>query len=98
MRTSSAHLDVWATVPGETRWVDYSCHEAAGALTVYAHHFRRLRDRLDATRDVLFWKPATTKVAQRYAAGEWDEVVRDVREWPPVGLEPVPRRPRRPPA
>ena len=94
VRRSTGHLDAWDTLPGETRWVDYSCQEAGGDLTVYAHTFRRVRDRLDDTRDVLFWKPATTRVAQHYPAGEWDEVVRDERAWPPVGVEPVPRRPR----
>jgi hypothetical protein len=94
VRRSSAHLDAWNAVRGETRWVDYSCQETAGGLTVYEHTFRRVRDRLDGTRDVLFWKPATTRVATQYPAGDWDEVVSAQREWPPLGLEQVPRRSR----
>jgi hypothetical protein len=94
VRRTTSHLDAWETIRGETRWIDYSCQEVHGVLTVYAHLFRRVRDRLDDSRDVLFWKPATTKVAQQYPAGEWAAVVHDERAWPPVGVEPVPRRSR----
>lgn len=91
---ATARVDTWAAIPGETRWVDYSHQVVGEELVVYLHLFRRVRDRHDASRDVLFWKPATTKLAQRYRAGEWSEVVGAAREWPPVGVELVPRRVR----
>jgi hypothetical protein len=96
---SSFHLDRWDAIPGETRWVDFS-HAAVGEedLVVYAHTFRRVRERHDQKYDVLMWKPATTAVAHRYGADEWDSVLSAEREWPPTSLELVPKRrvPRRP--
>lgn len=96
MRTPGSRLDTWSALPGETRWVDYSCQRVEGDLVVYAHTFRRVRERSDAAGDLLLWKPGTTKVAHRYAAGDWEAVVRAIREWPPTGVELVPRRARRP--
>jgi hypothetical protein len=87
--------DTWGALPGETRWGDHSCQQVGGDLVVYRHTFRRVRERLDATHDVLLWKPATSRVAHRYAAGEWLAVVGADRVWPPPGVEQVPRRPRR---
>lgn len=78
-------LDAWDVLAGETRWVDYSDQEVGGDLVVYAHSFRRVHDRT-ATGQVLIWKPSTTRVAHRYAAGEWAAVLRSEPEWPPVGL------------
>ena len=98
VRTSASRLDAWDAIPGETRWVDYSCDRAGDDLVVYLHAFRRIRERFDLTSDVLLWKPSTTKVARRYAAAEWDAVVRFEREWPPMEMEKVARRPRRSPA
>ena len=94
VRRASAHVDHWEALRGETRWVDYSHQHAGEDLVVYLHTFRRVRDRFDSTRDLLMWKPATTRVAHRYSAGEWDELVRAEREWPPAELEYVPRRSR----
>jgi hypothetical protein len=95
VRRSTAHLDTWDAIPGETRWVDYSHQHAGEDLVVYIHTFRRVRERFDSSRDLLLWKPATTGVAHRYREGEWDEVVRAERHWPPVEVQHVPRRPRR---
>jgi hypothetical protein len=92
VRRATSQLDTWDVLPGETRWVDYSCQQEGGDLVVYLHAFRRVRDRFDADRDVLFWKPSTTRVAHRYPADEWADVVRDQQEWPPVGVQQVPRR------
>jgi len=91
----NSRLDKWDAIPGETRWVDYSHQQEAGDLVVYLHKFRRVRERFDSTSDSLLWKPATTRVAHRYGLGEWDEVVRAEREWPPVEIMYVARR-RRP--
>ena len=92
VRLPGARLDSWRAIPGETRWVDYSCQQTGDDLVVYVHTFRRVHERLDRSRDLLLWKPGTTRVARRYAAGEWDEVVRAEREWPPAELRQVPRR------
>ncbi len=92
VRLPGARVDTWRAIPGETRWVDYSCDLTGDDLVVYVHTFRRVRERLDRGRDLLLWKPGTTRVARRYAAGEWDEVVGDDREWPPAELQQVPRR------
>lgn len=93
---ASGHVDHWAAIPGDTRWVDYSPHRAGEELVVYVHTFRRVRERLDGSDDVLMWKPASTGIAHHYAAGEWTEVVDVVQAWPPYALERVPRRRRRP--
>ena len=74
--------------------MDYSYEQAGEDLVVYIHTFRRVRERFDPSSDLLLWKPATTGVAHRYGAGEWDEVVRAEREWPPVETRYVARRPR----
>jgi hypothetical protein len=95
VRRSSSHLDHWDAIPGETRWVDYSYQQEGDELVVYLHAFRRVRERFDSARDLLLWKPATTKVAHRYRAGEWRQVVRAGQEWPPVEVKYVARRPRR---
>lgn len=95
VRRSSGQHDAWNVIAGETRWVDYSHEQVGDDLVVYVHSFRRIRDRFDSGRDALSWKPSTTGVAHEYAAGEWAEVVRAEREWPPAELEPVPRRPPR---
>lgn len=92
VRLPGARLDSWRAIPGETRWVDYSCQQTGDDLVVYVHTFRRVHERLDRSRDLLLWKPGTTRVARRYAAGEWDEVVRVEREWPQAELRLVPRR------
>jgi hypothetical protein len=92
VRTSATHTDTWAAIPGETRWVDYSCQQEGSELAVYVHTFRRVRERADLSGDVLLWKPGTTKLARRYADGEWQEVVHDQRSWPPASAERVPRR------
>ncbi|HEY0952689.1 hypothetical protein [Nocardioides sp.] len=92
VRLPGARVDTWRAIPGETRWVDYSCDRAGDDLVVYVHTFRRVRERLDRTQDLLLWKPGTARVARRYAAGEWDEVVGADREWPPAELTQVPRR------
>jgi len=92
VRLPGARVDTWRAIPGETRWVDYSCARAGEDLVVYVHTFRRVRERLDRGQDLLLWKPGTTRVARRYAAEEWHEVTRDDREWPPAELLPVPRR------
>jgi hypothetical protein len=94
---SSFHRDRWDAIPGETRWVDFS-HAADGGedLVVYAHTFRRVRERHDKKYDVLMWKPATTAVAHRYGADEWDSVLSAEREWPPTSVELVPKRRNRP--
>lgn len=94
MRRSTSQVDAWDAIPGETRWIDYSCEQDGERLVVYIHTFRRVRERFDSGRDLLLWKPATTGVAQRYAAGEWDEIIRNEREWPPVEVQYVARRPR----
>jgi hypothetical protein len=94
VRRASSHLDRWDALPGETRWVDYSCQHAGEELLVYVHTFRRVRERFDSSSDVLLWKPATTRLAHRYAAGQWDAVLRGEREWPPTELAYVARRRR----
>lgn len=94
MRLPGARVDTWRAISGETRWVDYSCQQTGADLVVYVHTFRRVRERLDRSQDLLLWKPGTTRVARRYAAGEWDEVVRAEREWPPAELRRVLRRRR----
>ncbi|MDF1604418.1 hypothetical protein [Nocardioides sp. YIM 152315] len=94
VRRTTSQPDEWSVLAGETRWVDYSADRDGNDLVVYAHTFRRLRDRLDQSHDVLLWKPSTTTVAHRYPGGEWDEVIRAEQEWPPVRPERVPRRPR----
>lgn len=94
MRLPGARVDTWRAIPGETRWVDYSCQQTGADLVIYVHTFRRVRERLDRSQDLLLWKPGTTRVARRYAAGEWDEVVRAEREWPPAELRRVLRRRR----
>ena len=97
VRTTSGHVDPWAAIPGETRWVDYA-HELAGdELVVYAHTFRRVRDRATATTDVLMWKPDTTRDPHKYGAGEWVALGTPQREWPPAEVQQVPRRRRRGP-
>jgi hypothetical protein len=88
------HVDRWETLPGETRWLDYAHQQVGDGLVVYMHSFRRVRDRLDRTHDLLVWKPSSTVVAHRYGAGEWTDVVQAKREWPPVMVEQVPRRRR----
>jgi hypothetical protein len=92
VRRPTSQLDAWNAIPGETRWLDYSCQEVGENLMVYVHVFRRVRERLDSRSDLLLWKPATTRVAQRYGGDEWAEVVRAEREWPPVEVRPVSRR------
>jgi hypothetical protein len=52
-------------------------------------------ERYDGKHDVLLWKPATTAVAHRYGAGEWDSVIAPEQEWPPTEVELVPKRRRR---
>lgn len=94
MRISGARTDRWRAIPGETRWVDYSGQQVGEDLVVYVHTFRRIRERYDADADVLLWKPGTTGVAQRYAAGAWLEVVDVERAWPPTDLVRIPRRER----
>ena len=94
MRTSGERTDHWRAIPGETRWVDYSCERVGEELVVYVHTFRRTRERYDAGADVLLWKPATTGVAQTYPAGAWVEVLDAERAWPPTELTRVPRRHR----
>ena len=95
VRRSSSHVDRWDAVAGETRWVDYSHHQDGGDLLIYVHTFRRVRERHGSTSDLLLWKPATTGVAHRYPADDWDQVVRAEREWPTTQVEYVARRPRR---
>lgn len=95
VRRSDSRVDTWDAVCGETRWVDYAAEEVSGDLIVYIHTFRRVRERAGPRTDVLFWKPSLTRVAHRYTAGEWVEVVRTEREWPPAEVQQVPRRPRR---
>lgn len=95
VRRTGGRTDAWNALGGETRWVDYAHEQLGDDLFVYVHSFRRVRDRYDDRHDVLFWKPSTTGVAHHYAAGEWAEVVRAEREWPPAEVEQVPRRPRR---
>jgi hypothetical protein len=90
-----SQLDRWESLSGDTRWVDYGHEQVGDDLVVYTHTFRRVRDRLDKTRDVLLWKPSSTAVAHRYGPGEWEKIVRADREWPPAKAEQVPRRPRR---
>jgi hypothetical protein len=94
VRRTTSQLDEWNVLVGETRWVDYTVDHDGDDLVVYAHTFRRLRERLDQRHDVLLWKPASTAVTHRYGRDEWDEVVRAEREWPPAQLERVQRRPR----
>jgi hypothetical protein len=96
VRRPTGDVDRWPAIPGETRWVDYSHHRVEDDLVVYAHTFRRVREGLDRTHDVLLWKPSSTGIAQRYAAGEWSDVVDVERSWPPYTLERVPRRRRAP--
>ena len=96
IRRTSGQVDRWDAVAGDTRWVDYSPHRDGDELVVYAHTFRRIRERLDATGDVLMWKPASTATAHRYGAGEWSRVLRVEQSWPPYEIERVPRRRRRP--
>src|SRR3954466_6333608 len=91
VRRSTSRVDSWDVIPGETRWVDYSCEQSGGDLVVYLHTFRRVRERYDTTSDALLWKPATTKVARWYAANEWEAVDRAEQEWPPVEVEHVAR-------
>lgn len=94
VRRPGPRTESWEAAAGETRWVDYS-HDRSGAdLVIYAHTFRRVRERLDHGRDVLLWKPVSTAVAHTYTAGEWEEVVRSERTWPPTTPEYVARRPR----
>jgi hypothetical protein len=95
VRRSTGHVDRWETIPGETRWVDYSSHRTGEDLVVYVHTFRRVRERYDGSHDVLLWKPASTGIAHHYVDGEWEEVVDAQQAWPPYELERVPRR-RRP--
>lgn len=92
MRTAGARDDRWHAIPGDTRWVDYSCRQVGEDLVVYVHTFRRARERHDGDSDLLFWKPGTTSIARQYAAGEWLEVVDVERDWPPAELTRVPRR------
>ena len=107
VRRTTSEVDEWSSIVGETRWVDYSCQRDGDELIVYLHTFRRTRERADQANDLLWWKPATTVVAHRYAAGDWAEVVRAEREWPPAEVQVVerlgtgrhalgPRRHRRP--
>lgn len=92
---ASAPLDTWDALPGDTRWVDYSHHVADdGYLTVYAHSWRRYRDRGRADVDLLGWKPGTTTIATEYAPEEWTEVEAIRREWPPAGFEEVEKQVR----
>src|SRR4051794_33626616 len=93
VRRSTSRLDSWDVIPGEPRWVDSSCQQGGEDLVVYIHTFRRVRERHDSTSDLLLWKPATTKIAHRYGADEWEAVDRAVQEWPPVEVERVARRP-----
>ena len=94
VRRADARLDTWPVLAGETRWVDHSSAVEGEDLVVYAHAFRRVREGVDRTTDVLLWKPSTTKVAHRYHPDEWAEVVSAEREWPPATVERVPRRRR----
>lgn len=96
VRTASAGAERWQAIPGDTRWIDYSCQQVGDDLVVYAHTFRRARERHDGASDVLFWRPGTTSIAREYAAGEWLAVVDVERAWPPAELTRVPgRRPAR---
>jgi hypothetical protein len=95
VRRGDRQLDRWEARRGDTRWIDYAHQQVAVDLVVYLHTFRRVRDRLDQTHDVLVWKPSSTAVAHRYGPGEWVEVLGADREWPPARGEHVPRRPRR---
>jgi hypothetical protein len=92
VRRRTSQLDRWDALTGDTRWVDYSCQRDGDELIVYLHTFRRTRERADQTNDLLWWKPATTVVAHRYAAGDWADVTRAEREWPPAEVELVGRR------
>jgi hypothetical protein len=92
VRRRTSQLDRWDALSGDTRWVDYSHQHDGDDLIVYLHTFRRTRERADQANDMLWWKPATTVVAHRYAADDWAEVVRAEREWPPTEVEFVPRR------
>jgi hypothetical protein len=94
VRRATGHVDRWEAIPGETRWVDYALHRDGEELVVYAHTFRRVRERYDGAHDVLMWKPASTGIAHHYRAGEWDAVVDAVQSWPPYEVERVPRRRR----
>lgn len=96
VRRPGGHVDRWAAIPGDTRWVDYSPRRVGDELVVYLHTFRRVRERLDGADDVLMWKPASTGVAHHYRPGEWEEVLDVEQSWPPYELERVPRRRRRP--
>jgi hypothetical protein len=84
----------WEALPGDTRWVDYAHDQVGDELVVYMHTFRRVRERLDKTHDLLLWRPSSTAVAHRYGPGECENVVRADREWPPAKVEHVPGRPR----
>ena len=94
VRRATSQLDTWDAISSETRWLDYSHQHEGEDLVVYRHTFRRTRERVDRSTDLLWWKPATTVVAHRYAAGEWAEVASAEREWPPTEVERVARRPR----
>lgn len=94
VRRPAGAADTWGALPGETRWADHTAAADGAELVVYVHLFRRVRERATATHDLLIWKPATTRVAHRYAAGEWTEVVDAQEHRPPTGVETVPRRTR----
>ena len=91
VRRAGGQVDHWRAIPGVTRWVDYSSDRTGDDLLVYVHSFRRTRERMDGAHDVLMWKPTSTGLGHRYAAGEWDEVLEEEQSWPPYDLEMVPR-------
>ena len=101
VRLPGGGTDRWDASSDERTWFDYTHQVVDGRLDVYLHTFRRVRERADRTRDALIWKHHTTKVARRYAAGEWASVTHVRRRTPPTSVERVarvaaPPRERRP--
>ena len=88
--------DRWSSAHDERHWYDYTYVEDGEDLLVYLHTFRRVRMPAANGQDHLLWKHHTTKLAHRYAAGEWTRVSRARRQTPPAARETVPRLPREP--
>jgi hypothetical protein len=102
VRLPGGGTDRWDATSDERTWFDYTHQVVHEELVVYLHTFRRVRERADRTRDALLWKHHTTKIARRYAAGEWAAVTHVRRRTPPYAVERVARvgpllreRPRR---
>ena len=83
VRLPNGGTDRWDATSDERTWFDYTHQVAHGALIVYLHTFRRVRERADRTHDALLWKHHTTKVARRYDAGEWTKVTHVKARRPP---------------